>query len=275
MLDAGRAALDQAAGLRRLFRPSGIRVLPIVAGESSARLVAMLALACAAQGEQVLVLDQAEASVAMQFGVERVGALQTLLAGEGEYESVATELHERVHTLALGDEIARLTERGYPVRRFFRAFAEIDEPRDLILLHAQDTKGVAHFLGGQGKQTESEFLIVSGADEPALAAAYRRLKHIASSHRRFQLVVTGVTEPARALRAYRRIAQTAERFLGLVPAFGGFVPAQSIAQIDAQSNSAALVTPAMKRIAARAALWQLAEYSPATETEMSLVRAVH
>ena len=287
MLNAAGAAIDQATGLRRLFRSNTIRVLPILQGEASAWLAALLARGLAAEGERVLILDQSSSDIAAQFGRARLGSLSDLLAGAA-FQSVATQLDERINALALQDGLQRLAEHGYPATRFFRAFALMEEPSDLVLVHATDVHGVARFLNAE---SECDFLIASGAEEGALAAAYRCLKRAACAHRRFQLVLTGEADLSRAIEAYRRIAQTAERFLGLVPAFGGHVPAQSIGNESAQASrtspqSSRICAPSnrtaqasvIKRLATQAGQWRLAEYTAApirTPSSALFARSLH
>jgi len=251
MLDAVREErMDQASGLRRLFRPRGLRVLPFASAVEQGRDPVELARAFARAGERVLVLDHGWGCAAAH--ASEAPDLAAVLRGAATYESAATRIAENIEIMKVGSGFTLMKEGGM---RSEQLFVALRERADMVLVPTRAPYAVAAMLGGIG-----EFLLLAGATGAGISSTYRMLKAIVARAPRVRLVFDGVERQTIAENAFRRIESTAARFLGVVPLLGGWLPRESLVTTGHSAGDARATRQTADRIARAALQWQLAEF---------------
>jgi len=235
---------DQATGLRELLKRSRQRLLPVLgAGGPHQWFSALLADTLARSGQRVLVIEQGSGDCARLLGAAEAPTLADAMAGR-------CDLERALHRSPTGAEIAVLGASGAG-RHVLEAVSRSNDPADLILLHCSDPRTVARFLDAEG-----EILLVTGGTPEAVQAAYLNIKRTCAWPHRYRTVVVGERNESSALRVHERIAATAERFLGVAAAFGGFVP-QQLARHQLPVDP---MRSAVARLASAIPGWNLAEF---------------
>jgi hypothetical protein len=276
MLDAARAErADQASGLRRLFRPRGLRVLPLASAVEKARDPVELARAFARAGERVLILDHGwGCGAASVQGAD----LAAVLRGQASIQAATRHLTENVGLLAVGSGFSLMNDTGMKSEQLFFALRQQEQPVDLVMVPTRAPYALAAMLGDSG-----EFLVLAGGTSAGIASAYRLLKSIAATAPRVRLVFDGVERQTNAEDAFRRIETTAARFLGVVPLLGGWLPRESSVAVTRGGSEGTGARQAADRIARAALQWQLAEFPRSRdsmaggipESRWSLTEAAH
>lgn len=183
MFEAGQ---DQATGLRRLFAPTQLALLPLGCATGDAfdrRSVAQIARALQRAGRRPLLLD---------FLAD--GALLPRRAGAAELAALAHRLREQAHRDGVHFDVA---------------------------LVAADPLRLADLTAGMADRI---VLLVRGEDG-ALAQVYSLIKALRLAHGLARYVAT-FREPAcrqAVLGSHRRLADAAALFLGAAIEFGGVV----------------------------------------------------
>lgn len=255
--------IDQATGLRKLFRTPSVRVLPILAGGPVGHQIVALAEHFTECGERVLIIDQAQREIAQACRMVPDGTLADLLRGDADFNEVSpfTEAGFRIMQAGAGYEVA--SERGIDVARIYSAFSGLPEPVDLVLVHVAHVHRLARVVDRAG-----DVLLFADPSETAVAAAYQNLKVAVQAGRAVHVVIDSVSTEEIATRTYRRIAATSERFLGVVPRYAGWVAAQSIASESAAKREHADGKKPLAQLARQILQWHLAEYPPAGQPMM-------
>lgn len=196
MFDVAR---DQAAGLRRLFRPQQPRLLPLgcTAGEAADRAgIEAVACALARAGRRPLLVDLlgGAARRASESSFARIDADALLPEGAG-----AGELARFVASLAGPGDDGR---RGFDVA-----------------LVAADPLRLADLAAGVAER----IVLVARTRGDGLARTYSQIKamHLAHGFHAYCTLFLDAGSRAAALASHRRLADTAARFLGAAIEFGG------------------------------------------------------
>ena len=197
-------ALDQAAGLRRLFAAREKRLVPLVANpllRESSVLLERLASTLAEDGARLLVVDAADSSPA-------------------PLELADIDLPACIEPL--GRSVRYLAARGLPRRHvdprgssqaWLSAVEQAAPDCDVVLLHAS-ARDLVRMLG----QREVRPVVLTGVDSASLTDAYASVKLLAqrSQLRTFDLLISEAGRPQRAEASAQRLASTADSFLGAV-----------------------------------------------------------
>ncbi len=221
--------LDQAAGLRRLHAPRSAKVVAVTGGKGGVgkTLTAVnLGAALAALGRSTMLLDA-------DFGLANVDVLLGL-KGRRNLEHVMTgqcALEDVIQTASSGLRVVPAASGSITMASLSRtqhagiiaAFSEILEPLDVLLV---DTAAGVH----DGVITFSEAaqrVVVLVCDEPAsLTDAYGLIKVLSRRQPdcRFEIVANRVESPVHGRDLYEKLMRVCHRFLGLTPAYFGYVP---------------------------------------------------
>ena len=221
-------ARDQASGLRRLLRPTRVRVLPVAAGmrgTGKTSIVLELARAAAEAGRRAVILDHTRGEVATALSLTWRRELADLLEGTHEYADVALAAPGGTRVIPAARGLTRLIEEGEDGTRLFGGFAHLSEPPHLVLLNLPTKDGAACTL----VPAESEILLVARPTPPSLTATYARIKDMVRRHgrRRFRLLVNRAdARTAEGLHA--TVAEVARRFLDADVAYAGAIPAGAL-----------------------------------------------
>ena len=218
MLDPHRE--DQAAGLRRLFAPRIVRVLPLVGGGEQPGFVVGLAAALARMGQRTLVLDAQWGQVSSLIGLRTRWDLAHLLAGDVRFSDVALASREGFWLMPAARGLESLVREGGQAAELFGGFGRTAEPFDTVLVSAT-WQTLATLLA----RDRGEVVVVSTTDPVGVAQTYAQLKsmHQTGGLDRFRVIFADAASSAQALSAHQRLAAVVGRFLGVRMELGGVI----------------------------------------------------
>ncbi len=258
---------DQAAGLRSLFKPRALRILPVLpAGDANAQgaASALLARELAASGRQVILLDETGAA-ARPLSVKPRHDLASLIQGENEFAEVAVRASPGLRYVAASEGLPMLIGADAAGEQFFGGFLNLDEPADTLVLNLAGTLTPNGQLWLPALMASAAHLLVAGIGDNDLTAAYAAIKQAqtgAGNAPAFRLLVSGAGSEKAARAVCAKISQAAQRFLSVRVEYAGNVPPTASGvllggSLAAQNYPEAV--GALKRLAQEAASWRLAE----------------
>lgn len=219
---------DQAAGLRRLFGRPPLRVVTFAAGSvgvGKSVAVANLAASLAAQGREVLVLDEnPDDNIAGYFGVCAPHDLQQVIDRQRTLSEVIVTVAPGVRVLPTVRVVGRLARLNAGQQRvLLECLSEIGQPADVVLVDAS----LDHPLGFSplGLAAHETVVVVSPSGS-AITAAYALIKKVSLGYARkhFRLMVNKVRLGSEAQAIHDNMAQvTGSRRLAHLE-YAGFVP---------------------------------------------------
>lgn len=216
--------VDQATGLRRLFKPEpAFRALGVLGadGRGSARACVALARGLGRRGARVMVLDEARPP-------HHVGGLLGILtrhtlseAADRSLVDIAQPAGDGIVLLSAPDGLRALAGLSEPaLLEMADDWRTRTETPEWLLVHAGESGPAT----GLATTADDRVLVLSGA-RSRLADAYAVMKaaHAARAGHAWWVLVEGAdAEQARVL--FASLGETAERFLGIVPGFLGHLP---------------------------------------------------
>jgi len=194
---------DQAEGLRRLLTRNGSRVVAVCGapaggsgGAGNTSTVVNLACALAAQGKDVLVIDERQngLSVSRLAKVPDNGALGAVLSGKRFLQDAVTRTPFGFSVIAAPRD-ERISQDAAHCRVL------LDGPADIVLIDTQlDRSGALSNLAVQAH----DFVIVTRVAPAAITEAYACIKRLHYAHAigRFRVVVNHVKNGADAQVAF-------------------------------------------------------------------------
>jgi flagellar biosynthesis protein FlhG len=220
---------DQAAGLRRLGAPRNVKVVAITGGKGGVgkTLTAVnLGAALAGLGRSTMLLDAdlGMANVDVLLGLRARLNLEHVVNGECGLEDVILNAPSGLKIVPASSGSFNMATLGRPQHAgLIHAFSQLLEPLDVLLV---DTgAGV-----GDGVVTFTEAaqrIVVLVCDEPAsLTDAYGLIKVLTRRRAgcKFEIVANMVDTPAQGRELYDKLMRVCHRFLGITPAYFGYVP---------------------------------------------------
>ena len=220
---------DQAAGLRQLHAPRSAKVIAVTGGKGGVgkTLTAVnLGAALALLGRRTLLLDAdfGLANVDVLLGLKARRNLEHVVSGQCALEDVVLTSSSGLRVVpASSGSIGMAALSRQQHAGLIGAFSHLLEPLDVLLV---DTAAGL----GDGVVTFSEAaqrVVVLVCDEPAsLTDAYGLIKVLARRQpgARFEIVANMVATAAEGRELYDKLTRVCERFLGLTPAYFGYVP---------------------------------------------------
>jgi flagellar biosynthesis protein FlhG len=233
---------DQAAGLRRLFRQEGLRVITFAAGSpgvGKTSAVASIAATMARAGKEVLILDEkASGNVASVFGATTRHDLHQVIKRDRSLGEVLVHVAPGVRVLPAARAVKKL---GTLARNeqdvLIEALNAMDCPADVILVNASTDHPLGFSPFGLAAQ---DTVVVAAASGAAITDAYALVKKVSLGYRRrhFRILVNKVKSAADAAAIHANLAQLArQRGVALLD-YAGHVP-----QDEALSHAARLGQP--------------------------------
>lgn len=215
------AALEGSEGRRA-------RVLAVASGKGGvgkSTVTANLAVALAEQGQRVTVLDAdlGMANVDVLFGLNPEGTLTHLLKGEKSLDEITMTGPAGVQLIPGGSGLAELANLNeWQFGRLLDSLMPVEQQADLLLIDtgAGLSRNVTNFF-----LAADEVLLVTTPEPPAILDAYGILKTLAERRERLpvNIVVNRAGSAREAEGVAKRLADTAERYLGFRPHYVGAV----------------------------------------------------
>ncbi len=226
MLDVG---FDQAAGLRRIAHRRPVQVIAVTSGKGGAgktNVSVNLAIALAAQGKEVMLLDAdlGLGNVDVMLGMHPRRNLSHVVAGDCELEDVIVRGPGGVRLVPSASGVARMTDLG-PVEQagLINAFGDLGFGLDVLVVDtaAGVSRNVISFLKA------SHEIVVVVCDEPAsLTDAYALMKVLSREHGRdrFRILANMARTSAEGRDVFMKLVRVSDRFLSVRLDFMGSIP---------------------------------------------------
>jgi flagellar biosynthesis protein FlhG len=261
-------AHDQATGLREMFeQPPGLSVIPMAAtrrGMGFRTLVTNIAVCHARLGQRVIVLDAGAAGTANALGVRVQYDLSDLLSGEREFQEVVAHSAEGVHVMKAQKGIPEFVDTSGDPVELFLGFRRLEEPFDVAILegHVPEVASMT--------RNQDDVIFVTNPDGDALTATYAEIKraHTEFGQNAFRMLINRVDDEHQGILAFKRLAETARKFLGVGIEYGGSVPRDvAFAAADREQRSVFAVAPAsdaaarISRLVESMQAWRLGRYA--------------
>lgn len=220
---------DQAAGLRRLSAARSAKVIAITGGKGGVgkTLTAVnLGAALARLGRNTMLLDAdfGLANVDVLLGMKARLNLEHVVSGQCALEDVVLTASSGLRVVpASSGSINMATMSRLQHAGLIGAFSQLMEPLDILLVDtaAGLSDGVITF------SEAAQRVVVVVCDEPAsLTDAYGLIKVLSrrQSSCRFEIVTNMVDSAAQGRELYEKLLRVCDRFLGVTPAYLGYVP---------------------------------------------------
>lgn len=217
------STVDQASGLREMFeQPPGLVVLPMAAtrrGMGFRALVTNIAVGYAKLGQRVIVIDSGAAGTEHALGLRIKLDLAHLLSGEREFHDVVVQTAEGIHIMKAQQGLPEFVETAGDPVELFLGLRRLEEPFDIAILAAHVPEVAAL------TQNQDDLIFVTNPDADALTATYAEIKraHCDFEQNAFRVLVNRVDDEHEGVTAFRRLAETARKFLGVSIEYGGSV----------------------------------------------------
>lgn len=260
------AALDQAAGLRRMYIAPGTRVLPVFGTGERVQAVVNLATAAARNGQQVLAVDASRGEIAPAFGLSARYELKHVLDREIPFESAALSTRFGVQVLPAGRAMRMLASASASGIDLFESLTQMAAPVELILVNGEAEERAARLLPSHG-----EALMILPRNSDAVVETAVRIKSLSAQHgfMHFRVMIMRSSyDEAKA--TVERLARTVFDSAGISVGFGGSIPpdrrlweAARVRRTIFDIDPAGPVARAFQNAATAMSGWPLATMTPA------------
>lgn len=213
-------AVDQAAGLRRLFRRRPNQVIAFASGRASSGLTSLMvqtAVALAEAGQRVLVIDEhtGPGSAMATLGAQRRGDLWDSLIGRIALENSIVSVSQNLWAVSAADTAARLHQDSPVLReKLDLLMAPMRSGSDFILIDS--------LLASQGhlsllSSTAYHMVVVVSAETGSITDSYALIKRLVRERGRegFQVVITRPKSMEEAHTVFDNLKRTAGEHLGV------------------------------------------------------------
>ncbi len=248
--------------------PPGLAVVPMAAarrGMGFRSLVTNIAAGYARLGQRVVVIDAGASAVAPALGLRTPYDLADLLSGEREFQEVAVRAADSLYVVKAHKGIPEFVEMAGDPVELYLGFRRLEEPFDVAILagHVAEIAAMT--------RNEDDLVFVTNPDREALTATYAEIKHAHTEHAQiaFRLVVNRVDDEREGIHAFKRLADTARRFLGVSIEYGGSVSrdAAFVVADRAQSSiysvaSTSDATRQVSQLVQSMQAWRLGRFAP-------------
>jgi flagellar biosynthesis protein FlhG len=237
-------ALDQAAALRELMRPTPrqplrhTRVIAVASGKGGVgktSLTVNLAIALAREGKRAVVLDGdlGLANVDVLLGVQPRYTLEHVVSGQRSLGEVMVPAPGGIWVVPGASGLEELADMSDEQRQcLIASLAELDGRADVLLIDtaAGVSREVSAFL-----EAAPEVIVVTTPEPTAITDAYALIKVAASTRSagseqprqgapRFRLVVNQANDVGEAIGVARKLQTVARQFLDIELESLGHVP---------------------------------------------------
>lgn len=255
---------DQAAGLRRIKKPSPVRVIAIASGKGGVgktNVSVNLAVALAQMGKDVMVLDAdlGLANIDILLGLKPQFNLSHVLNGERTLEEVVLPGPSNIMIIPASSGIKSMAELS-PAQHagIVRAFSELSHKLDVLLIDT--AAGISDSVISFSKAAQEVLVVV--CDEPtSLTDAYALIKLLSREHgiSRFKIIANMVGSAQEGRELFLKLTRVTDKFLDVMLDFVGAVPYDECVRKSVKKQRA--VVEAFPRSKAAMAFKNLAQKS--------------
>ncbi|GJL53248.1 MAG: site-determining protein [Nitrospirales bacterium] len=226
--------VDQASGLRAVLHPGSpqhrpVQVVAVSSGKGGVgktNVVINVAVACARQQRNVLVLDAdlALGNVDILLGLAPTHTIEDVLSGDRTLGEVVVKGPEGIHILPAASGIHELSNLTYDQQLLLQSgFLQLEHPPDLLMIDcaAGLSANVLYF-----SVIADDTLVVVTPEPSSLTDAYALIKVLSTRYqqRRFRLLVNMVRKPMEAKDVFRKLSLVTDRFLNVTLDYVGYIP---------------------------------------------------
>lgn len=221
--------VDQAAGLRRMSRPRGAKVIAITGGKGGVGKTSTavnLGTALARLGRSTMLLDAdlGLANVDVLLGMKARLNLEHVITGQCTLEDVILTSSAGLRVVpASSGNLGMATLGKQQHAGLIHAFNGLVEPLDVLLVDT--AAGIGDDVVAFSEAAQRVVVLV--CDEPAaLTDAYGLIKVLCRRQPgcRFEIVANMVDNAVQGRELYEKLVRVCDRFLGITPAYFGYVP---------------------------------------------------
>ncbi len=226
---ASPVSVDQAAGLRRMVSPDGVRVIAVTGGKGGVgktNVSVNLALAMSALGREVLLMDAdlGLGNVDVLLGLRPKHNLSHVINGEATLDEVAIETSGGIKVIPAASGVRRMAELGAAeTAGLIHAFSEFGYGAEVLIVDT--AAGIAENVLNFSKASQEIVVVV--CDEPAsITDAYAMIKTLHRDHGRHRFrVVANMTRSASEGKAlFIKLLNVTDRFLDVSLDYMGAIP---------------------------------------------------
>jgi flagellar biosynthesis protein FlhG len=220
MLELGKRTNLRSVSFGNRKRTDSTRVISITSGKGGvgkSSVVANLALACAAQGQKVLLLDGdfGLANLDILFDLRTKGSLEDVLHHGKHPSEILVKVSPMLDVLPASSGVVAMTKIDLDQKaRLLGMMQELEKSYDVIFI---DTgAGISDEVTWLNSSAQ-DIVVVATPEPTSIADAYALIKVVHQKHKikDFKLLVNQVRSEAEALRVYQQITGVSDRFLNV------------------------------------------------------------
>lgn len=262
---------NQASGLRMMQKNNKVKVIAVTGGKGGVgktNVTLNMAVAMAAQGKRVMVLDAdlGLANVDVMLGLRVTRNLSHVLSGECSLDDILVEGPHGILIAPATSGTQSMVELS-PAEHvgLIRAFSELQTPIDVLLVDT--AAGISDMVLSFARASQDIIVVV--CDEPtSITDAYALIKILSKEHGcyKFKIVANMVRSLREGQELYTKLTRVTERFLDATLELVACIPydnnvRQSVRKqkviVEGFPKSPAAL--AFRSLASKAATWSVPE----------------
>lgn len=204
----------------KLVDDQGIRVIAVTSGKGGvgkSNVVANLAMALAAQGKRILIIDAdlGVGNMDVLLGLSPQYNLNHVLSGEKMLSEIIIDVAPNIKLIPAGSGVQEYTSLGqHEKMKLLDELDMLDEAFDIMFIDTEAgiSENVTYFT-----VAAQEILVVVTPEPTSITDAYALVKLLATrySEHHFKVLVNMARDSEDALEVFRKLANVAGRFLDI------------------------------------------------------------
>jgi flagellar biosynthesis protein FlhG len=223
------STMDQASGLRRMVKPTPVRVIAVTGGKGGVgktNVSVNLAVAMADLGRRVMVLDAdlGLANIDVVLGLHPEYDLSHVLSGERTLDEVLLEGPSGIRVVPAASGVQQMTELSEAEHAgLIRAFSDVDSDLDVLIVDT--AAGISDVVVSFSRAAQEVVVVV--CDEPAsITDAYALIKLLNREYGidRFRILSNMARSAREGQALYNKMCRVTDRYLDVMLSYMGSIP---------------------------------------------------